>query len=70
MAYDSLYCAYLKAYYPYEFYEVLLEEFSGKGKKDKVSALKAEMLKGFNIREGEYKFGLDNRKFVADPERE
>lgn len=68
MAYDSLYCAYLKAYYPYEFYEVLLEEFSGKGKKDKVSTLKAEMLKGFNIREGEYKFGLDNRRFVADPE--
>lgn len=68
MAYDSLYCAYLKAYYPYEFYEVLLEEFSGKGKKDKVALLKAEMLKGFNIREGEYKFGLDNRRFVADRE--
>lgn len=68
MALDSLYNAYLKAHYPYEFYEVLLQTYSDKGKKDKVAELKREMNRAFGIIEGEYKFGLDNRKFVADPE--
>lgn len=68
MALDSLYCAWLKAHYPYEFYEVLLQVFSDKGKKDKVQALKQEMQVAFGIKEGEYKFGVDNRKFVADKE--
>lgn len=69
MAIDSLYCAYLKAHHTYEFYEVLLQVFSDKGKKDKVQALKQEMLTAFGIREGEYKFGVDNRRFVADKEK-
>lgn len=68
MALDSLYNAYLKAHYPYEFYEVLLQTYSDKGKKDKVAELKQEMSKAFGIKEGEYKFGLDNRKFKADPD--
>lgn len=68
MALDSLYCAWLKAHYPYEFYEVLLQVFSDKGKKDKVQALKQEMRTAFGIEEGEYKFGADNRHFVADRE--
>lgn len=68
MALDSLYCAWLKAHYPYEFYEVLLQVFSDKGKKDKVQALKQEMRTAFGIEEGEYKFGADNRRFVADKE--
>lgn len=70
MALDSLYNAYLKAHYPYEFYEVLLQTYSDKGKKDKVAKLKQEMGKAFGIKEGEYKFGLDNRKFKADPENQ
>ena len=69
MAIDSLYCAYLKAYHTYEFYEVLLQVFSDKGKKDKVQALKQEMLLAFGIKEGEYKFGVDNRHFAADKEK-
>lgn len=68
MALDSLYNAYLKANYPYEFYEVLLQTYSDKGKKDKVAELKQEMNRAFGIQEGDYKFGLDNRKFIADPE--
>lgn len=68
MALDSLYCAWLKAHYPYEFYEVLLQVYSDKGKKDKVQALKQEMRVAFGINEGEYKFGVDNRHFVADKE--
>lgn len=70
MALDSLYNAYLKAHYPYEFYEVLLQTYSDKGKKDKVAELKQEMSKAFCIKEGEYKFGLDNRKFKADPDNQ
>ena len=69
MAIDSLYCAYLKAHHTYEFYEVLLQVFSDKGKKDKVQALKQEMLTAFGIKEGEYKFGVDNRHFAADKEK-
>lgn len=65
MALDSLYCAWLKAHYPYEFYEVLLQVYSDKGKKDKVQALKFEMKQAFGIKEGPYKWGVDNRKFVA-----
>lgn len=68
MALDSLYCAYLKSHYPYEFYEVLLQHYSDKGNKDKANLLKIEMKKYFNISEGKYKFGLDNTKFTLDKE--
>jgi len=67
-AYDSVYCAYLKSHYPLEFYEVLLEEYSKKGNKDKVMELKKEMKIGFGITTGELKFGLDNRGFKLDKE--
>ena len=66
MALDSLYSAWQKANYPYEFYEVLLQHYTDKGNKEKVSWLKEEMNNAFGIVEGEYKWGLDNRKFVAD----
>ena len=69
MAIDSLSCAMLKANYPYEFYEVLLQFHSDRGEKDKVGALKAEMKKAFGIQEGPYRFGEDNRKFNAIPKR-
>lgn len=68
MALDSLYNAYQKSHYTYEFYEVMLQVYSDKGKKDKVAILKQEMQYAFGINEGEYKFGLDNRKFKADKE--
>lgn len=67
MAIDSMYCAYLKSHYPFEFYEVMLQTYSEKGNKDKVAELKKEMSAGFNIIEGDYSWGKDNRKFVADP---
>ena len=68
MALDSLYCSYLKAHYPYEFYQTLLQFHSDRGEKDKVAALKQEMRAAFGIEEGKYGFGVDNRKFVADKE--
>ena len=56
MALDSLYNAWQKANYPYEFYEVMLQHYSDKGNKDKVALIKQEMLKAFGIKEGQYKF--------------
>lgn len=67
-AYDSIYGAYLKANYPYHFYSVMLQTYTEKGNKDKVTAYKKEMQEAFGIMEGKYKFGLDNRKFSIDEE--
>lgn len=67
-AYDSVYGAYLKAHYPYEFYSVMLQHLSEKGKKDKALLYKQEMEEAFGIREGVYKFRKDNREFSIDRE--
>lgn len=65
-AYDSVYGAYAKAHYPYEFYSVMMQHYSSKGDKDKVTEYKKEMLQYVGIRIGKYKFGLDNRSFHID----
>lgn len=65
-AFDSVYGAYSKAHYPYEFYAVMLQHYSDKGDKDKVTAFKKEMLEYAGIKEGRYKLGLDNRSFHID----
>lgn len=70
MALDSLYGAWQKANYPYEFYETYLQFYSDTGKKDKVAALMREMTDYFNINTGGCKWGLDNRKFLAIPEEQ
>ena len=70
VALDSLYNAWQKANHPYEFYEVLLNHYTEKGNKEKVSWLKEEMLNAFGIKEGKFKFGIDNRRFVADKEHQ
>ena len=67
-AYDSVYGAYAKAHYPFEFYAVMLQHYSDKGNKNKVTEYKKEMLEYAGIKEGKYKFGLDNRKFHIDKE--
>ena len=62
MAIDSVTIAYLKAHYPLEFYKCVLQRFSNKGEKDKVSLIKQEAIKrGIAIKE--IKFGDDNREF-------
>lgn len=67
MAIDSVTIAYLKAYYPLEFYKVVLQRFTDKGEKNKVSLIKQEMIKrGFHLKE--IKFGDDNRQFNIDKE--
>lgn len=67
-AYDSVYGAYAKVHYPYEFYSVMLQAYSDKGDKDKVALFRDEMKKAFGINQGEYKFRLDNRRYTADKE--
>lgn len=67
-AYDSVYGAYLKAHYPYEFYSVMMEHLSEKGEKDKVAEYKKEMQLAFGIKSGNYRFGFDNRSFTVDKE--
>ena len=67
MAIDSVTIAYLKAHYPLEFYKCVLQRFSNKGEKDKVSFIKQEAIKrGISIKE--IKFGDDNREFNIDHE--
>lgn len=67
MAIDSVTIAYLKAHYPLEFYKCVLQRFSNKGEKDKVSLIKQEAIKrGIEIKE--IKFGDDNREFNIDHE--
>ena len=63
---DGAECAYLKAYYPYEFYECALNRYDKKKEKNKVARLKMEMRDGFGINIGEMKFGIDNTKFTLD----
>lgn len=67
--YDSLYCAYLKSHYPFEFYSVILTLYSEKGEKDRVRAITREMEDAFGIKLGVYKFGEDNSKFSIDKEK-
>jgi DNA polymerase III alpha subunit len=67
-AIDSVTQAWQKANYPYEFYEVVLQRFTDKGEKDKVSLLKKEM-KYFGIELKPIKFRDDNRGFVSYKER-
>lgn len=65
MAIDSVTIAYLKAYYPLEFYKVALTRFTKKGEKDKVSKIEQELLaRGFKLRD--LRWGDDNRAFNID----
>lgn len=65
MAVDSVTIAYLKAHCPLEFYKCVLQRYTDKGEKDKVSLIKQEMLKrGFKLKD--IKFGDDNRQFNID----
>lgn len=62
MAIDSVTLAYLKAYYPLEFYKIALQRYTDKGNKNKVANLKKEMLR-MGIKVNPIRFGDDNRTF-------
>ena len=63
---DSAYEAWFKAHHTAKFYEVALNHYQSKNKKDKIEALTIEAMKFYNYKMGEYKFGVDNRKVTVD----
>lgn len=63
---DSLYCAWLKAHHPLEFYETLLIIHDEKGDKDKMMAIKEEAENYFDIKFPPFRFGQDNRSIRID----
>lgn len=63
---DSAYEAWFKAHHTSKFYEVAINHYQAKNKKDKIEALTKEAMKFFNYKLGEYKFGIDNRKVTVD----
>ena len=70
MCLDSLYGAYLKYNYPYEFYSVLLKTFTEKGNQDKVVKIIDEMKRYKNIRLAPARFGQDNRDWYIDKQNQ
>ncbi len=63
---DSLYGAWLKANYPYEFYEVFLQMLEDDADKERLAKTKIEAEKHFGIKFPPYRFGQDNRGIIAD----
>lgn len=66
MCLDSLYGAYLKLHYPFEFYAAMLKLYSEKGNKEKVSLIIREMRAYAGIRMLPGRFGQDNRDWYID----
>ena len=66
VALDSLYCAFLKANYPLQFYETFLRILEDGGQKDRMAAVKDEAEEYFKIKFPPYKFRQDNRAIIAD----
>ena len=68
MAIDSLYGAYLKLHFPYEFYTVMLKIYTEKGNKKKISQIIHEMKRYKNIQVTPGRFRQDNRDWYIDKE--
>lgn len=65
---DSAYQAWFKAHYTEKFYEVAINHYQEKGKKDKIDALVKEIIQYYGYKLGNYEFGKDNRKVTIDAE--
>lgn len=66
VAIDSLYGAYLKTYYPLQFYETFLRVMEEKGDKDRLNAGKEEAEDYFKVKFPPFRYGQDNRAITAD----
>lgn len=64
VALDSLYGAFLKAYYPLHFYKTYLNIMNDKGDKNKISLAVSEMKQAFKIELLPLRFRQDNRTFA------
>lgn len=65
---DSAYQAWFKAHHTKEFYEVAINHYQEKNKKDKIDALVKEALKFYGYKFGNYEFGKDNRAVTINEE--
>lgn len=63
---DSAYQAWFKAHHTTKFYEVAINHYQEKNKKDKIDALVKEAIKFYGYQLGDYKFGTDNRTVNID----
>lgn len=68
MSGDSAYEAWFKAHHTAKFYEVAINHYQAKNKKDKIDALVKEAMIHFGYRLGDYEFSKDNRKVNVDEE--
>lgn len=66
MAGDSAYQAWFKAHHTKAFYEVAIEHYRQKNKKDKIEALIKEAMQWYGYGLGDYEYGKDNRKIYID----
>lgn len=65
---DSVYQAWFKAHHTKTFYEVAINHYQEKNKKDKIDALVKEAIKFWGYKLGDYEFGADNRKVTINEE--
>lgn len=63
---DSAYQAWFKAHHTKIFYEVAINHYQEKNKKDKIDALVKEAIKFWGYKLGDYEFGADNRKVTIN----
>lgn len=63
---DSAYQAWFKSHYTAKFYEVSINHYQDKNKKDKIDNLVKEALIFYGYRLGDYEFGVDNRRVNLD----
>jgi len=68
VALDSLYGAYLKAYYPLHFYKVFMNILNEKGDKNRMVLTANEMKEAFEISLLPLRFRQDNRTYSIDKE--
>ena len=66
---DSAYQAWFKAHNTATFYEVAINHYQEKNKKDKIDALVKEAIKFYDYKLGNYEFGTDNRTVTIDEEK-
>lgn len=66
MACDSLYAAWLKTHYPYEFYTTMLKLYTEKGNKEKIALIVDEMKRYIGVSVVPGCFGEDNRDWYID----
>lgn len=66
---DSAYQAWFKAHHTSTFYEVAINHYQEKNKKDKIDALVKEAIKFYSYKLGNYEFGADNRTVTINEEK-